>query len=420
MFYTQTGQIDFARGEFSTVSLRRSHGTHVTALAAGHHIDKAPKNRPIIYAVLPPRVVEQTSGPNLEPSIALEMHKLNKQALRFKVSEEEYAPVVFNFSYGSFGGPHDGTGSIARIFEQYLVHPQKYNRHTRHCETANQKRWLTLPAGNNFLDQMHAVLRFPNPRKKTDRTKSLTFLVLQDDRTSSHVEMWMPYRPGDEKADFVRVRIIDPFGDTSQWITAKKYECVELCNDDGEEIARLSYEFRGCMTDRGLIVLNLKPTAALDPDIPLAPAGRWEIEIEALDIRPDESVEIWVHRDQSLPGYRPGGRQAYFVSPDTSGLGRIEGSQRPCPDTGENPISNTGTLRGYACGRSPIVVAAYTAREKELSNYSAAGPITHRSVPPQDGRNGPDLTARGDDTWIQHGVLSARSRSGSQVRIKGC
>lgn len=67
----------------------------------------------------------------------------------------------------------------------------------------------------------------------------------------------------------------------------------------------------------------------------------------------------------------------------------------------------------------PVVVAAYVAEEAVLSDYSAAGPLNPVPGGRAPEREGPDLAARGDDSFVLRGVLSAGSRSGSWVRLAG-
>lgn len=288
-FYSHTGQIDYQQGKFSPVSLRRSHGTHVMGLSTGYAPELDSGVRPIICAVLPPRVVEDTSGISLLPSLCLALHILGKQASRFQYHGAP-VPMVTNFSYGNFSGPHDGTSEVSRLFEQFLA------------SDPDQTRWMTLPAGNGNLARAHAELQYDG--KDADGI-TLDLRVLPDDRTASHVELWMPYSECDPPPDYVSVTVTPPFGPHSLTVEAKLGQQQTLRDDLGRVVATLLYTFEPAPTARGLITLAIEPTASLDPHRALAPSGRWKICTKPKDISTDQTVQVWIRRDETLPGYRP-------------------------------------------------------------------------------------------------------------------
>ncbi|TCS65881.1 subtilase family protein [Primorskyibacter sedentarius] len=402
-FYARTGQTDLAQGKFSPVSLRRSHGTHIMGIAAGFDPDIAETGRPIICTVLPPRVVEDTSGISLLPSLCLALQLLSKQASRFKCGGHP-VPLVLNFSFGNFSGPHDGTSEVARLLEQFIA------------DDPAQKRWMTLPSGNGNLARSHAVLQFDD----ADRQEiSLDLRVLPDDKTASHVELWMPYSEQSLPPNYVSVTVTPPFGPESATVEARQGQIQMLHDSDGRVIATLLYTFEPLPTARGLITLAIEPTASLKPDTPLAPSGRWKITTRPKVIAPYEQIEVWIRRDETLPGYRPGGRQSFF---DNACYERFGPLGRPLPvDPPDDPcpVRRAGMLSGFAGGASPMVVAGYTEQNHQLSDYSAAGPMTHTPMTPEPSRNGPDASALADESLVRWGVLSAGSRSGSYVRLDG-
>ncbi|MEJ6395552.1 S8 family serine peptidase [Gymnodinialimonas sp. 2305UL16-5] len=402
-FYSRTGQIAYAGGKFSPLSLRRSHGTHVMGLSAGFEPELNDTTRPIICAVLPPRVVEDTSGISLLPALCLALHLLSKQASRFQYQGAP-VPMVMNFSFGNFSGPHDGTSEVSRLFEWFLT-----------CDS-DQIRWMTLPAGNGNLARAHAEVQFDG---SCEDGVTLDLRVLPDDRTASHVEIWMPFSECDPPPDYVSVTVTPPFGPESLTIDAKVGQQQALHDHDGNVVATLLYTFEPAPTARGLITLAIEPTASLDPTHPLAPSGRWTLCVKPKDIAPDDTIQVWIRRDETLPGYRPGGRQSFFDNGDYVRFGPF-GAPLPVdpPDT-PSPIRRAGTFSGFACGASPIVIAAYTRQNQQLSYYSAAGPLTITPMTPVPYRDGPDAAAEGDQSLVRWGVLSAGSRSGSYVRLNG-
>ncbi|NOR62182.1 MAG: S8 family serine peptidase [Rhodobacteraceae bacterium] len=407
-FYTRVGLLDAFDKEFSSVALRRSHGTHVMALAAGYSMVKAPNDRPIICALLPSKVTEDSTGQNVLPSLALALKRLQKQAAQFRLPDNSRPPVVVNFSYGNYGGPHDGTSLIDRLLDQYFgpSHREKYDQEMR----------LVLPAGNANLNRIHAELNFDGKAEK--QTQVLNFLALPDDRTSSHVQMWMPYVGDAPIPPLVSVRVTVPSGPQSETVLVSDDTWQSLCDDKGQELARLSYGFEQGETQRGVITFSMNQTASLESSI-LARAGVWRIEIIPNKIGIDQSINAWVERDETLPGFLPGGRQGYFNNADYVRFDKFGAPLPVDPPHSHSDIRRAGTLSGYACGDAPMVIAAYTESNRLLSDYSAAGPIS----PPRDAlepnRLGPDAAARADDSPVLTGVLSAGSSSGSLVRMGG-
>lgn len=356
-FYQQTGQVDPYNDIFSTVALQKSHGTHVMALAVGAQMETAQDTRPILCAELPSRLVEDTTGHDLLPALYLAFHMLAKQAGRYRTADGTPVPVVFNFSYGNGGGPHDGTGQFATLFEDYFGDKPRWS-------DLPQRAWLTLPAGNNNLRQLHAVAQ-------TGRDIQLD--VLPDDKTANEVEIWMPYIDG--QIPPMDVEITTPFGQSGS-ANSIDGRHISLENADGYEIARLSFSYARTPTERGVAVLSINPTAGHDPTPIYAPSGIWTIRIKAEeDILRD--THLWIRRDETLPGSRTGGRQAKFIDPEYQKTGAFG---RPLPvdprDT-QSYIRRSVTLSGFATGQSPIVVGAYTGQDKDMSYYSASGPLNH-------------------------------------------
>lgn len=401
--YVDAGAIDFAGGGFSPLALRKSHGTHVAALAAGHPMHKAPKHRPILLASLPWRVTEDTSGFNLYPSLLLALHRLEREGRRFRRSDGSIVPMVFNFSYGTLDGPHDGSGLIPQLIQRIVD------------KEDGPVRRMVLPAGNTNLTRTHA-------RAEVGETGSVTLdlNVLPDDRTDSHVEMWLPDTEH-PSWDPVRVTVSPPGGRQSVTIVAGSRHVFRLRDRDGAEIARLSYAPATRILNRASIVLSINRTVGTSGAAELAPIGDWRIEIwrrrdGETDTQPQErhegaAVEVWIRRDDTLPGFPPRGRQAHFNNPDYQKYDAY-GAPLPVDPPGTHcPVRRAGTLNGLATGEAPLVVASFTRSNGLISDYSASGPVPSRK--------GPDAAALGDHSPVLRGVLSAGSRSGYLVRQSG-
>mmetsp|Transcript_6928 Transcript_6928/g.11034 ORF Transcript_6928/g.11034 Transcript_6928/m.11034 type:complete len:691 (-) Transcript_6928:984-3056(-) len=404
LFYTLTGQVDYYDQVFSTVALQSSHGTHVMGVAAGHPMDHHRTDRPIICAALPSQLVEDTTGVDLLPTLYLAFHMLVKQARRFRTHEGHLAPAMFNLSYGNGGGPHDGTGLFARLFDRYFDPNAPTTQEP-------QQLWLTVPAGNLNLSRMHG---------QADAGAEDTILSLSvqpDDRTATQVQIWMPFAATEAASELAEIVITSPFGLGGSIVTTGR-PCHSLRDGAGREIGRLSYEYVPEPIQRGYALLSLNPTASLDPKEALAPCGTWTIVIRR-KAGATEDVHAWVRRDETLPGFKPGGRQAFFSNGDYKRFGKF-GTPLPVdpPDT-DCPIRRSMTLSGYGCGAGPVVVAAYTDKQGKLSEYSAAGPLNRPASSYSPDRNGPDMTGKGDDSIVLRGVINAGSKSGTMVRQGG-
>lgn len=411
-FYRQAGLINYGDGTFSPTSLRRSHGTHVAALAAGYPMDSAPDDRAIICAILPTRITEDVSGGSILPSLILALIRLTRQAARFRCKDGTRPPAIFNFSYGNFAGPHDGSSPIARVIEHYFGPTADLAP----GDTDEQLLRLVLPSGNGNLSRTHAMLDFKDTGGGP--AKVLDFVAMADDRTTSEVQMWMPYSAAHPLPKFVTVRATTPDGAQSGPVEIAGGTYQGLFNEDGHEVARLSFAFDPFPTARGVITLSLNPTESLIP-APLAPAGRWKIEVTPDQIASSETVNIWVERDDTLPGFRRGGRQPYFNNADYQRFNALGAPLAVDPPGTHSPIRRAGTLSGFACGVSPMVIGALVQSNGKMSDYSAAGPTTPPRGASAAYRDGPDASARGDDSVVRQGVISAGSRSGSMVRLNG-
>lgn len=402
-FYREAGIVDFDSATFNPTALRRSHGTHILSVAAGFLPDHAPRNRPILCATLPSSVTMDVSGQSLAPSLALALDTLLAESQRYIRPDGTPAPVTVNFSYGSFGGPHDGTDIIPQLLEQ------------RFAGKHGQTRWLVMPAGNGNMSRTHARLRFDDKAK----THHLRFNAMPDDRTASYVQHWMPYSAENTPPDFARFRVKPPGGPQSPEVRAREHSGYELVNDDGEVLATVAYHFIEGATRRGQVLLSLGPTGSLDPCSALAPAGAWKVEVTGAAISKKETIEVWIRRDETLPGYPPFGRQGFFEDSNYQRFDEIGAPLAVDPKNSDSLVRRAGLLNGIATGKTPFVIAGLSEDSGLLADYSAAGPITPLRDAKKPNRSGPDATAPSDDSPVRPGIIGAGSRSGSYIRLNG-
>ena len=403
ILYQQAGMIDWSSTRGSPVAQQSSHGTHVAALAAGFALDDAVANRPLICAALPSHMVEDTTGVAMLPSLYLAFHTLIKQAQRFVCHTKGPTPVIFNFSFGNAGGPHDGTGPFADLFEYYFGAESDWS-------DRGQKAWLTLPAGNLNLSRLHATTG-DAPKTKLDLT------LLPDDHTPTVMQVWGANAPEfpDQHAGWIKVT--SPTGHVAE-IDMRPGQVARIHNADKTEIARLACQYERGNTGRSLTTLSTRPTATHIDD-PTAPAGIWTVEITRDKHTTKVPLDIRIRRDETLPGTRSTGRQAWFSNADYVRFNEFGAPLATDPPQSDCPVTRHGTISGFACGEDPIVVAAYTQRNATISTYSGSGPLNPRTEPPVSSRISPDLTAKGDESTYLRGVIGAGSRSGSSTRFSG-
>ena len=165
-----------------------SHGTHVMDIACGYEPGCAPRtedmlggdHRPIVCVQLPLSTSDDTSGASLDTFVVDGVSYILDKADEIARSRGcDRLPVVINFSYGTAAGPHDGTSNIERAIGDLI--------RARHGTSIPLE--VVVPAGNSRLQRGHAVVKFEGRRGEEGSTKTLSWRVLPDDRTTSHLEI---------------------------------------------------------------------------------------------------------------------------------------------------------------------------------------------------------------------------------------
>jgi hypothetical protein len=407
--YREAGVLDFASSEHKSLARRAAHGTHVLDTATGPKGSSKPK-WPIVCVQLPSDVTADTSGARLT-LWALEgvwYILLQSLAIAFMHGTRPM-PVVINLSYGFTAGPHDGGHPLERALQKTVeVWERLIGASVR----------IVLPAGNNLQSRLHARMSFDECQ-----SVDLPWRVHPDDRTASHVEIWLPRRPSEAPCP-VRVSVRPPGAavPASPPIGGSGTTTSELLAEQ-QVLCQINYSHSGGPGGRGVVRVSIAPTYELEhtkPESgrraprpsPVAPHGIWTIRIENTGLTTGEEVHAWVQRDDTAFGYPSSGRQSFFDDPayqrfDAMGDMSVEDNPRSL-------VKRAGTLNAIATGSDPriMVVGAYAHAARRTARYSSRGPTL-------GDRRGPDALFASDRSRVSHGMLGAGTRSGSSVGMNG-
>ena len=299
--------------------------------------------------------------------------------------------VVVTISNGTSRNTHDGGSLVERALAATAAQ----------AEEDGIDLQIVLPVGNGNLEQRHAVLSSGR----------------------SHLVLFLP--PGCEMPQYVTVRWPRGVNDVHLRVTAPGGQATVVrqgrargLSAPGEEVCCGVVSPPPRQGEAARTLLAFGPTASNDLRTPLAPGGRWKIELVMKKGRHlDEAVQFWVSRNQRNPGALPRGRQADFVDWDRSHHPRAwlrydeddDALAAPVP----NGIRRQGAVTGLATAapaspRIHVVGGLYVAgRSGEPSPYSAAA------------RGLPQWSAPGDTSRALPGLSMRGNHSGEVLRMAG-
>ena len=417
--YRALGLTDSRRVMPNSLDSKAAHGSHVLDLAAGaDYNDQAPVDLAsdrIITVQVPAAVTWDTSGMGLDMFILSGVHYILERADHIAPG----LPVVINFSYGVFGGPHDGTALLEKAIDEIVA-----ARNERVATTS-----VVLPAGNHYLERSHAVVAESDfsggssdgPAGSCDLPRcDLPWRVQPNDRTSSYLEIWMPkenYADGD-----IEVEVIPPGNIASQKLSGVADTAVVL-NDGIRSIARLSYDRHtplAAADERGRFMLTLAPTEVRnDHDVsvnPLkpAPSGQWTVRLikTSGNVMP-EPIHARIQRDASPFGYPALGRQSYFDDPAYKVYGKMGKLE---VEDNHSIVKRSGSYNGLATGGEPIIVGGHVESTGKPAVYSGNQPA---SVGYPASSVGPLVSAESDRSLVFRGIPATGVRSGVSVTLDG-
>ncbi|MEM6565779.1 MAG: S8 family serine peptidase [Pseudomonadota bacterium] len=422
-FYAAIGTTDWGRRKHTPVAHRQSHGTHVMGLCAGYPSNDQvlcglPGKRPIIAVNLRAVDVRDPSGNLfvfwLEQALVYIIDRYKRFVIGDGPDKGKHPPLVINFSFGNFAGPHDGTSLIERQIDAALQQARNLNVNSQ----------FVLPAGNGNQSRCHARIELTS----CTPSQSLPWQVQPADRSVSAVQLWLD---DGVHNDTVTLKIKGPGGLGEVDLSSAGIFDLALLTDDSNKIVGVAFYLSPLLTDfdRGYFGVYLFATDSPEDVGPFAPAGVWDLTVEADVKKGTIGAHFWIERDETLPGFFEFGRQSYFNEADYARFyepgvdanaldDRLIGAPLNY-DPANSPalVRRTGTLSGFAGGEDAILVAGFV----EASDPKASPMALYSSTGFElDGSNVyPDTSARSDDSPLMRGVLSAGSASGSFVALDG-
>ncbi len=406
LIYRDCGIIDPSDDRRQQTRFRNSHGTHVLDVAAGYDYRNAEERevavrRPIIAVQLPSELIAERSDAFTAQWLKLALSMIRHRAMELAERTETgvYLPVIVNFSFGTFAGPHDGDSAIERTIQAFI---EDYR-----ALPGNPKCEVVIPAGNGFQSQSVAKLLMG----AKDETHELPWRVQPDDKTASFVQIWLP--DSDDGEQQVAVALRPPVGGPAQDDWTVLGQALEW-QAEGHVMARLYHQKvpRKNGRTRERVVIAIHATASDDEHRPCCPAGVWTVRVRNLRLKANAVVDVRIQRDDSLMGQRPTGRQSYFDHPAYDHYEDDNGRVRNHSCRERGPVTRRSTFNSYATGLLPIVVGGYRRSDGTPALYSGSGPTT-------SGRPGPTVSAVCEESPAHPGVLASGTYSGSTLRQNG-
>ncbi|MEM8824372.1 MAG: hypothetical protein AAGF30_12240 [Pseudomonadota bacterium] len=408
--YRTAGAVEAALPELGSILMNHmTHGSHIMGLAAGNGPQMAAEPLPddilLIAVQLPNTIAWDTSGFGKETTMlsAVEYVFHRARAIAAYYGQDEL-PLALNFSYGWSASGHDGGTAFETAVENLLTERRKIQPATA----------LVMPTGNNFEDDMHGRIM---ARDFAAGHHEIGWHHPPDDRTSSYLELWFP--PAFDTTGW-EITLVPPSGTGIAPTTLDigpngngqtVYREVEL---GSRNIGQLSADDQ--RHGRRRFIAALIPTAQRPGQRRRTPSGGWTLRIKpgATPLAPDQSLDIWLQRDDDPVQLATGGRQSRLV-PLTPPAVIWKKPKEPLPT-----VRGFGSLNGIGNSPSTIRVAGRVQTTDRPAAYSGArqlrqdddGTLTLTGV-------GPTVDAISDQGPFRPGLPSIGTLSGCSARIIG-
>lgn len=372
-----------------------THGTHVADLAAGA-VPGTMDGIDLLAACLPPLALRDTTGDGWAGDLILALHWVVRRAVALSAAcKAGPRPLVVNLSLGMSAGPKDGTGLAERAIVEALA---------AYEATTGAPARATLPFGNDYRTRQVALVA-PRPGAPA----SVGWQVPPDDRLGARMLV--------RATGPVALALTPPGGAAAAPLDLAPGATATV-HHQGRAVAVLRAWVAGPGVARSYDIAVL-PTRQDGPD-PVAPSGRWHLEVQRSAATDDPAVSLQVQRGDTPPGQRPYGRQSYLVHPACNGF---DAETRDWSHPGPGPVTRSGSHSALVTARDRRVFAMAAAGTQArlpgaipaAARYSAAG----SADPAWTARQGPDACAPAEAFANQPGVVAAGTRSGGAARLAG-
>jgi len=404
--YRRAGATNDTEELASMLSRHATHGGHVMDLATGYAAERgerAAEEIRIIGVQLPNLLTIDTSGIGKDMYVLSALHYIFDRADRIaKGYEQDRLRLVVNFSYGYFGGPHDGMFDVEGALTDLV----------RARRAEGKPTALVLPTGNSFLDRLHVSI--PDD-KFVGKRVTIPWRLQPNDRTPNYLEIWFPKQ---FKPLGYTVSVADPSGVEFRALRVglargEANRIVAFHDDSNGQIGQMSVDERN---DRWRVLIVTAPSDPCPAHLPAVRAGLWQVTIsrDTDAERLPQPIHGWIQRDTDPISLRSGARQSYFDDPDN-----LRFDRRGAPSELDTPralVKRFGSLNGLATSEVAIAVAGFRRREAgqggnvTASRYSCAGTEDVGRV---------SCASLSDRTAVLAGTVAAGTRSGSRSILQG-
>lgn len=298
-----------------------AHGTHVLDIAAGNGaigIEGIAPQAEIIAVHLSAKGVKGLAS--LGDSVRI------LEAIDFIAELAGDRPLVINMSVGKHGGSHQGNSLVEQGMDFFLQE--------------KPGRAIVQSCGNYYLSKTHS-----SGRIAPGASKSLTWIVDENDKTLNELEIWYSSR------DVFSVELIVPDGLAKIEVPLGEKKSIVI---NGEKVGRLYHRANEPNTGDHHIDIFLYKAA---------PSGDWKVKLTGKAIV-DGRFHAWIERD-----------------------GACKNCQSRFSKTDADPLYSTNTICN---GLHTIAVGAYETRtlDRQAAPFSSSGPTV-------DGRQKPNILAPG-------------------------
>jgi hypothetical protein len=350
----------------------------------------------IIFIELPRSAVKDSSGG------AMSAHLIDAlQYVLHRVTQN--ARVTINCSFGTQGGPHDGTSMLESAMDAFLHQHDNFS--------------LVMPVGNAFNNACHA--RAQLSPKESSRSVTVKLDVPADKRTDTFIDCWYTAPQG----CVCTVSVAMPgCGASPGLLIGQVATLTEPASGTGP-IASIAHG-NGAISQRNRVLIAIAPTTnnfATYSGEAVAPYGHWQITF-AMTSGVDSVVDLWIERDDPIFD-APSDRQARFVVDPALHRDRDPDEEYVVP-----VVTKVATCTSYATAACVIAVAGYvrpTIRESTDTNLGSVPHLVSYSAAADDAilqaapNPNPLASAAVDDSPVLLGRNAAGNRARAWVRRNG-